>query len=301
MFFILQPITNSIIQFLTSDLPADFFDNSYIKNSLVFFQWLGGIIFAFSCLLLISSIVESRAAGEYISYKTIFSNIFNGFLLLVFSEPLVVWSFKFAQTVTFSLTSFISLTAIPQDNSAYETFVNSLSSIKSGGYTFDNIKTVYCSFFGYVGDELTNACNMSGNSSLLSIIMFICSIAIFFQLMTLYGMYYIQIVTGYFYIADAMRGNLSAIEDWLRDIVASGITFMTEYLFFMMGGMMIISSSTKSPVECAPGLVLFIAAPAIPTALKKWGYNHSSSVSARGIATGLGRAAAGSVTALTHI
>lgn len=292
MFFILQPITNSIITFITSDLPSSFFDNSYIKASLVFFEWLGAVIFAFSFLLLISSVLEARAAGEYVSYKTMFSNIFNGFLLLVFSRPLVVWSFQFAQTVTFSLTSYLSFVSVPSNSS-----VNyAAATADFGNDLFGHLKYLW----GIFGDKVTGAFNEMGTSSILSIIMFICSIAIFFQMMTLYGMYYIQIITGYFYIADAMRGNISAIEDWLRDIVSSGITFMIEYLFFMMGGVMIAASADGSLAQCAPGLVLFISAPAIPAALRKWGYSHGST-SARGVAAGLGRAASGTVSALAHI
>jgi len=97
-----------------------------------------------------------------------------------------------------------------------------------------------------------------------------------------------------------MRGNQSAIEDWIRDIAASGITFMLEYIFYTLGFAMMTADGYNDLTKCAPGLILIIASPAIPTALKKWGYSHGSG-SARGIVSGLGSAVTGTVSALTHI
>jgi hypothetical protein len=63
---------------------------------------------------------------------------------------------------------------------------------------------------------------------------------------------------------------------------------------------MLTTSSYDDLAKCAPGLVLIIGAPAIPMALRKWGYNHGAA-NTRGIVAGFGSAVTGTVSALTHI
>jgi hypothetical protein len=263
-----QKLFLNIYKYLVSDLPSDFFDNSFISASLDFFGWFGTVIFAFSFLLLATSTVERRASGDYVDVKETFLDIIKGFILLCFSRPLVIWSFKLAHTVAIYLILYTG------DSVTLPGTVSGLTAV------WEAIKSL-------------------GVETFISIIMFVMTIIVFFQILTLYGMYYIEIVTGYFYIADVMRGNLSAIEDWLRDVTASGITFALEYIFYIEG-IAIMDANCTDLVKCTPGLVLIISSPAIPTALRKWGYSHGSG-NPRGVIAGLGHAMSGTVSALTRI
>jgi hypothetical protein len=249
--------------------------------TLDFFQWFGGVIFAISFILLIMNMVECKVAGEYVNPALIFKNIFSGFILLVFSRPLVIWSFEFARIVA------VDLIACTSEQVTLQQLKKATSSSIWG-----DIKNFFTSYFQVSSPTMT----------FITIIMLVVTIVIFFQLLTLYGMYYVQIVTGYFYITDIMRGDQSAITEWAKDVAASGITFMLEYIFYCAGFyiMDINSINSGSLTKCAPGLVLIISSPAIPMALRKWGYNHGSG-SARGVVSGLGSAANGAISAISHL
>lgn len=266
----IQSLLLQLYFFLVNNLPSDFFKNKLISLSLDFFQWLGVVIFAVSFLLLLTSILESRAAGEYINGPVVFSNIIKAFLLLVFSRPLVIWSFALFRNVAFSLVKYV---------------VQNVSVTKPSG----NLIT-----------ELWNAITGSANTSFYTIIMLVVTVCVFFQMITLYGMYFIQIVTGYFYITNVMRGDQNGAGEWLQRVVASGLTFALEYIFYIIGFAMVYSQGFSDITKCVPGLVLIISSPAIPAALNRWGYSHGS-MSARGVLSGFSNAVTGTVSAFTHI
>lgn len=265
--YFLQPLLLQLYTFITTDLPSNFFDNQFVSASLDFFQWFGIVIFAVSFILMLLNVIESRAAGEYVNFSTVFSGIYKSFILLVFSRPLVIWAFDFSHTIATSLLSGIANNV-------------TLPQLPTGlGAILDGIKE-------------------AGNLSLISIIMLIMTIVVFFQILTLYGMLYIQIVTGYLYIADVMRGDQSAIIEWTRDVASTGITFMLEYIFYSAGFYIMDMNALNSISACAPGLILIIGSAAIPTALRKWGYSHGSG-SARGVISAFTGAASGVLSAIT--
>lgn len=257
-------LATQLLSFMNSDVANKFFSDPFISTALSYFYWFGGIIFVFSVLTVVFNVSECKASGDFVNYPMICKDIGTGFILWQFSQPLVKWAFVLSVRVTYSVLSASALSiAIPHSSSL----------------------------------NLWNYLQFSVIDMFMSIYTTCIIFAMFFQLMKRFGIFFIQVVLGYFYIADVVKGNQGGAGEWLRDIVAGTLTFFLQMLFFY-GGMAIINVNETQGIQgCWVGLILLTTAPAVPMILKKFGYSTGSGHSA----AGLSRMMSGTVSALSRI
>lgn len=286
--FFLSSFLTILVGAITGSVPSDFFDDQFISTSLDFFTWAGGIILAVSLAFMLFGVAERKAAGEYIDISTCFLNFLKAVVLLFLSRPAIVATFYMSRQAGLDLVSGV---------------VNQAANITSptGSFNLPAPNLNIFAWFGELGQAIAKQIQGSMVQFIVMIIMVGVSISLFFQLLKICGIFYIQIVSAYLYIADVMTGNSDSFLLWIRDVTANCVTFMLEFIFYI-GGMADINAHSYSDLaKCMPGLACIIAAPFIPMALRQFGFNHGAAGSARNVVAGFGQAASAAVTALSHI
>lgn len=245
-------LLTELITFIAGNLPSNFFDNPYISTSLDYFQWLGWVIFAIASLFMLFSVGERRSAGEFVNLTTVFGNWVRALVLVIFARPLVYYLFVLCRDIAFAIVGTIikqaAATKVPTTFSD-NPIVNILTLITKG----------------------TQSAMAQG---IVFFIMLIVSIVMTIQLLRIFGIFYVQVISGYLSVVDLMLGDGGVFYGWLRDVIANCVTFALQYLFYIGGTVIINASSFNGLDKCAAGLVLVVAAPAIPMALKRYGFQH---------------------------
>lgn len=266
---LLTSLLMDMIKFIASDLPGNFFDNSFVKSLLDFFQWFGVIIFGISFLLMLTTVAEKHTVGEFINVGSVVRGFLQAVFLLSFARPLPILIFKVSQDTAFALVATVSQQA------------------QKSTPQWDWSKNFFSEFI----KMFTSGLNALAPSTIVFFIMLFFSFTMTIQLLRLFAIMLIQIVNGYFAITDSMIGDGNAFYTWFQDVLASCLTFALQYVFFIAGAAVVSANQWNGLGPCAAGLSLIVGASAIPAALKKLGYNHGGPTVAGSLAA-VGRTAA---------
>lgn len=260
-------LLSQLLVFLAGNLPSDFFDNQYISTSLDYFQSLGWIIFAIASLFMVFSVAEKRSAGEFVNPTTVFGNWVRALMMVVFSRPLVVYFFVLCRNIAFALVGNILAQA---EKAKVPTFSSNV------------ILNVF--------DLITHGMQAMTAQGIVFFFMLVATIVLTVQLMRIFAILYVQIVGGYLSVVDLMLGDGGVFYGWMRDVIAVSVTFMLQYMMFIGGTVIVDTASFSSLAACAAGVVLVVGSTAVPTALKRYGFNYGGP-SIGGSMAGLSRGA----------
>lgn len=268
---LLSSLLTEMIKFIAGDLPGNFFDNRFINSLLDFFQWLGAVIFAIATLLLVTSVAEKRSAGEFVNINTTIRGFFQAVFLLCFARPLPILLFKLTQDTTFALVATVTKQVI--------------NSIPSWNFHSDE------NWLLQLGKLLLSDLKSIVPQTVVFFILLFFTVTMTIQLLKVFAIMIVQILNGYFSIMDSMVGDGGTFYVWFQDVMANCLTFALQYIFFIAGVAIVNANSFNGLGPCAAGLSLIAGATAVPSALKRLGYNNGGPTVAGSMAA-LGRTVA---------
>lgn len=252
--FIIQKVIDflsNVIPVITNNIHTTFFGNSFITALLGFFKWLAFILLTCGMVARIMRIQEAAHHGEPFHLGDILLDVIKSYGMILFCFPVI----QFLNDLFMSSTDRI---------------INLVANGEPAVGIVDVIMARPPELFG----------NM-----LLGIGLEIVTIIMLFRSMKRACTIFLQIVLGYLYSYDMMKGS-NMISEWIRDVLAGYLTFAFQLMFYRVGLLLMTQglrvSANLFQGSTLVGITLLVGVSVIPTALRKFGQPAPPGSFARG-------------------
>lgn len=231
----------------TSSITSNFWDFPLIKALMTFMDSILIMVFIASVAVALFDCVEEISADKIIQWPVVFTNFFKGFAFCIAVRYVCQYSMKLAYSITTLLAK-----GTGKNMTEYAS-------------TFSGIKSTAIGLGFIIG--------------LLIILFITIGIVVFFiSALRANGNMTVQYMSSPLYVTSIVRGDTSAIGDWLRQTVAIAVTYVVQYFLFVFGLVLIADYNTTSVTNGSffTGIGFWMVLIAVPRVLNKFGMSSGS-------------------------
>ena len=229
-----------------------FLGSAFVGSMMRFFRWLALILLFCGSIVRLLRMLEAIRHGEAAGMGDLLFDLLKGYGLVLFCLPVVEWMNTLFGTCTAQV-------------------LDAAVSVETTGSLLGTLSASDGKIWG---------------TSLLLFGLVVVTVIMLFRVMKRACTVFLQVVVGYLYAYDLVKGN-DVLTEWCRDVLAGYITFAFQLLFYHAGLQLLTNglrgSGSLLGADTLVGITLLVGVSVIPAALRKFGQTPPPGSFARGL------------------